>query len=172
MQFPQPGFSTSTRSRCHAVVMVAAVGNNDVQCDRQLQFREQVSSIFDHWDLGEIYSQRASVMPRFLWGSFRVALKAALQEILLGVARRNDLQQVRAWKLLLLLPRMLLHRPPRGGQISKDKLIARFDEFAAGQWQELLRASAKCAEDAGKLSRRQRRRDHVGDPGIEVCAVG
>ena len=30
----------------------------------------------------------------------------------------------------------------------KDKLIARFDKFAAGQWQELLRASAKCAEDA------------------------
>ena len=87
----------------------------------------------------------------------------ALEEILLGVTRRNDLQQVRAWKLLLLLPRMLLHRPPRGGQISKDKLIARFDKFAAGQWQDLLRASAKCAEDAGKLSRRQRRRDQVDE---------
>ena len=62
-----------------------------------------------------------------------------------------------------MLSRMLLHRPPRGGQISKDKLLARLDKFAAGQWQELLRASVKCAEDAGKLSRRQRQREQVAE---------
>ena len=70
---------------------------------------------FDHWDLGETFSQRVSVLRsvmRFLWGSFRVILKVVFEEILLGVARRNDLQQVRVWKLLLLLPRMLLHRLP------------------------------------------------------------
>ena len=48
-----------------------------------------------------------------------MAVKVALEEIMAGVSRRNEFQQVRAWKLLLLLPRMLLHRPPRGVQIGK-----------------------------------------------------
>ena len=86
-------------------------------------------------------------------------MKVALEEIMAGVSRRCEIQQVRGWKLLLL-PRMLLHRPPRGGQIGKSKLIERFDKFAAGQWQDLLVASVKCSEEPGKLSRRQRRRDH------------
>ena len=38
-------------------------------------------------------------------------------------------------------------------------MIERFDKFAAGQWQDLLVASVK-SEEAGKLSRRQRRRDY------------
>ena len=95
----------------------------------------------DHWDLGETFAQRGCLMrsvPRFLWGSFRVAMKVALEEIIAGVSRRSEIQQVRGWKLLLLLPRMLLHRPPRGGQIGKSKLIERFDKFAARQWQDLL----------------------------------
>ena len=53
-----------------------------------------------------------------------------------------------------------MHRPPRGGQIGKSKLVERFDKFAAGQWEDLLVASVKCSEEAGRLSRRQRRRDY------------
>ena len=110
-------------------------------------------------------------VPRFLWGSFRVAMKVALEEIMAGVSRRSEIQQVRGWKLLLLHPRMLLHRPPRGGQIGKSKLIEIFDKFAAGQWQDLLVASVKCSEEAGKLSRRQRRRDQAVEAN-QVCAIG
>ena len=69
--------------------------------------------LIDHWDLLETLAQRGCLMrsvPRFLWGSFRVAVKVALEEIMAGVSRRSEIQQVRAWKLLLLLPRMLLHR--------------------------------------------------------------
>ena len=54
-------------------------------------------------------------LPRFLWGSFRVALKVVLEEVLSGQSRRDIAQQERGWKLFLLLPRMLLHRSPRGG---------------------------------------------------------
>ena len=52
----------------------------------------------DHWDLDEIFARRASVMktvPRFLWGSFRIALRVALAEIVNGAVRRNELQQER-----------------------------------------------------------------------------
>ena len=105
--------------------------------------------LLDHWDLGETFAQRGCLMrsvPRFLWGSFRVAMKVALEEIMAGVSRRSEIQQVRGWKLLLLLPRMLLHRPPRGGQIGKSKLIERFDKFAARQWQDLLVARNQVAK--------------------------
>ena len=41
----------------------------------------------DEWNLEEVFSHRGVVMrvvPRFLWGSFRVAMKLALEEILSG----------------------------------------------------------------------------------------
>ena len=77
-------------------------------------------------------------VPRFLWGSFRVALKVALDEINAGHESRSILRQERGKKLLLLLPRMLLHRSRRGGLLSRDKLVARFDKFAAGHWHTLI----------------------------------
>ena len=46
----------------------------------------------------------------------------------------------------------------KGGLIGKSKLIDS-DKFAAGQWQDLLVASVMCSEEAGKLLKRQRRRD-------------
>ena len=67
----------------------------------------------DEWQLEEVFAHRGSLMrsaPRFLWGSFRVATKLALEEILKGEESGNVLQQERAWKLFLLLPRMMLHR--------------------------------------------------------------
>ena len=36
-------------------------------------------------------------------------------------------------EVVLLLPRMLLRRPGRGGNISRSKLVQRFDDFCAGQ---------------------------------------
>ena len=115
----------------------------------------------DDWNLQEVFRTRASVMrtvTRFLWASFRAALKIALEEILAGQQNRQTHRQERGWKLFLALPRMLLHRPPRGGLISKEKLMQRFDKFVSGQWTELLRASCECAEEAATASRRRRRR--------------
>ena len=55
--------------------------------------------------------------------------------------------------------RDLLHRPPRGGNIHKNKLAQRFDDFAAGKWMQLLHASRKCDEEASVAMHRKRRRD-------------
>ena len=72
----------------------------------------------DMVDIAEVFSVRAVVMksvPRFLAGAFRGALKAGLQEICKGRAANNVVVEERGWKLFLLIPRLLLWRPPRGG---------------------------------------------------------
>ena len=127
----------------------------------QRQHNVQDSPSWISGDVDDIFSRRASVMktvPRFLWGSFRIALKVAIEEILNGAARRNVVQQERGWKLFLLLPRMMLHRSPRGGLIGREKLVSRFDKFAAGQWHDLIMASNKCAEEAATVRQRRARR--------------
>ena len=40
----------------------------------------------------------------------------------------------RGWKLFMMLPRMLLHRPPRGGLIPRHKLVHLFEMFSRGEW--------------------------------------
>ena len=58
----------------------------------------------------------------------------------------------------MLLPRMLLHRPPGGGVIPRSKLVARFEVFTRGEWIQLLTASTLCNEKAASARQRQRRR--------------
>ena len=52
-----------------------------------------------------------------------------------------------------MLPRMLLHRPPRGGLIPRHKLVHRFEMFSRGEWWDLIRD-----EQAAVGHRRRRRR--------------
>ena len=72
---------------------------------------------------------------------------------------RKQFHQNRGWKLFLLLPRLMLHRPPRGGKVHRSKLVERFDDFARGSWNK----SVKCDEDAATAHTRKRRRHQVGD---------
>ena len=111
----------------------------------------------DAVDLSEIFRRRAVVMksiPHFLRGPFRNALLMALEE----VCAVEGIRRERGWKLFLLLPRLLLHRPPRGGTIPKHKLVARFESFASGQWSSLLRESEEGCEIAATARARHRRR--------------
>ena len=62
--------------------------------------------------------------------------------------------------MLLLLPRMLLFRPARGGVVSRQKLEARFRSFEDGHWIELLSERTACAEKAHTQSARRRRHQH------------
>ena len=71
-------------------------------------------------------------VPAMLKGAFRSALRVALKEIVDGVEANHNTRATRAWKLLLLLPRMLLFRPPRGGLVPRKKLESRFAQFQAG----------------------------------------
>ena len=69
--------------------------------------------VLDAWSLQELVSKRAAVMknvPRAVKWPFRNALQFALEE-----ATTERCRQERGWKLFLLLPRTLLHRPRRGG---------------------------------------------------------
>ena len=114
----------------------------------------------DGEDMSRVFAQRAAVMkavPKFLWGSFRIALKLALEEVAAG-STTNDRRQERGWKLFLVLLRMLLHRPPRGALLRKEKLMAQFEKFSVGQWTEPLRARDSCSEKAAVASRRRKRR--------------
>ena len=70
----------------------------------------------------------------------------------------------------MLLPRMSLHRPPRGGFISKAKLAARFEDFSHGRWQKLIDAGRHCVEEAATaVSRKRHRTNQQSD--IERRAV-
>ena len=62
-------------------------------------------------------------VPRFLKGAYRAALRQALDIIGVGEERGE---------LFLLSPRMFLHRPPRGGLVSKKKLKDRVSMFCSG----------------------------------------
>ena len=78
----------------------------------------------------------------------RFAMEEAVSE---EVAR-----QERGWKLLFLLLRMLLFRPPREGLISKGKLANRFSALSRGEWVILLESSARRDEQAAVPRRRRR----------------
>ena len=67
--------------------------------------------------------------PKFLRGAYRSAIRVALTEADHGIAVGDEVRLCRAWKLLLLLPRMLLHKPARG----EEKLKERFKFFLPGK---------------------------------------
>ena len=75
----------------------------------------------------------------------RVAMDEALHT--------NEVRRTRGWKF----------RPGRGGNISRSKLVQRFDDFCAGQWTQLLSASASCDSDAMVAKHRKRRRQTPED---------
>ena len=108
-----------------------------------------------------MFALRGAVMktvPKFLFGPFRNALKFAMEEATTGVPDRESVRQARGWKLLLLIPRLLLHRPPGGARIPKRKLVERFEKFSRGEWHDLIRESTTCDEKAAVSRRRSRRR--------------
>ena len=75
----------------------------------------------DAVELSLMFDRRAPVMkniPHFLRGAFRNCLRLAME-----ACQRDPVRCERGWKLFMLLPRMLLHRPPRGGNIPRVPLF-------------------------------------------------
>ena len=94
----------------------------------------------DEVDLNTIFARRANVMrsiSHFLKGPYRAAVRLAMREDSCG------------WKLFLLLPRMFLSRPPRGGLVLKTRLMERLSLFHNGQWSDLVERSAVDAAQLG-----------------------
>ena len=110
-----------------------------------------------------VFKQRPCLMksvPGFMKWAYRSAMRVAFAEIDQGRVERDATRSSRGWKLFLLLPRLLLHKPPRGGLVPKRKLQHRFGVFADGDWACLLASSMKHASRAAQASsRRSRRQD-------------
>ena len=94
------------------------------------------------YDAETVLSHPCSMLrapPRFLKGPLRKALRFAL-DLIYHAGSPEGLGQEHAWKIWLLLPRMLLFRHP-GSSVPKREFLARFDDFFHGRWQALVRAS-------------------------------
>ena len=112
-------------------------------------------------DLEKVFEVRALVMksvPGFMKGAFRGALKISLEEIRKGQVTRNAETTTRGWKLFMLLPRMLLCRPPRGDLIPRKRLEERLAAFNTGDWVTLVEFSLECAVQGVVAQSRKRRR--------------
>ena len=108
-------------------------------------------------------SQRACLMKSvlgFMKGFYRSAMRVALVEIDEGRNHRALLRTSRGWKLFLASPRLLLHRPARGGQIPKVQLQRRIEVFSRGD-------SSRAAQG---FSRRRRRVVHDDVDARAACA--
>ena len=117
-------------------------------------------------DMREVFQRRAVVMrtvPVFLKGAFKAALRVALEERILGEANGDFIKIQRAWKLFMLLPRMILFRPPRGGKVPRKQLEERCQAFARGDWMYLVRQSMQAAEQGSVHASRRRRRQRGDD---------
>ena len=81
------------------------------------EIRDALISL-DSVDLQSVSRRRACVMrscPTFLVGSYRAAMRLVMTEAELESASGDEQRRTRGWKLFLLLPRIFLFRPPRGG---------------------------------------------------------
>ena len=97
----------------------------DVGLPRNVVLRMALS-LLDDVDTSVVFRQRAAVMrtvAHFLRSSYRNAMKLALEEATWGNHRMDAVRQERGWKLFMLLPRMLLHRPPGGGSRKRNWLV-------------------------------------------------
>lgn len=54
------------------------------------------------------------------------------------LAARTETESTRAWTLWLLLPRLLLHRPPGTRTLPKEEWRKRLLAFQQGEWQHIL----------------------------------
>ena len=84
----------------------------------------------------------------------------------------SETRMTRGWKLLLL-PRLLLWRPVRGGLVSKKDLELRFRSFQTGQWRELLNNSQDPPEISAEATSPVRRNcREKSNPGPVSCQSG
>ena len=128
-----------------------------VDCGRsQSEAFASMSSV----DLKECFTFRACLMrivPHIMKGAFRLAIRTALEEILVGHRSGSEERMTRGWKLFMFLPRMMFFRPRRGGTISRQKLEERVRLFQEGRWRQLLDQSRANDQQAHQISARKRR---------------
>ena len=75
------------------------------------------------------FERRAFVLSRVLWPPLFTLMRPGMRHL-----TKEKLVKVRVWKLLLLLPRVLLHAVGRGGDSGRKALHARVHVFDGGRW--------------------------------------
>ena len=110
-------------------------------------------------------------------GTFRLGLRVALEEALVGFSQRSDVRMARGWNLFMLLPRMMLHKPPRGDGVPSKKLEERANcsRMASGRscWREVFPVTSTpttCPHE-GVDTRRTALRREQNDPEILSTSV-
>ena len=122
--------------------------------------RQEAFASLDVVELKSVFSHRAHLLrtiPFILKGAFRSALRTGLDEVIAGHDQGNESRLTRGWKLFMLLPRLLLHRPARGGMVPRKKLEERVSCFQEGMWLRLLEESQSSEAQAHQASSRRRR---------------
>ena len=120
----------------------------EVRFQRENNFQAAFLSL-DDINIKEMFETRAQVMrtvPFFMRGALRGGFRVAIDEVVAGRESGDRNREERGWKLFFLVPRMLLHRPRRGGLIPRKKLQERVDKFSRGSWVELARDGWAAAE--------------------------
>ena len=87
-------------------------------------------------DLKECFTFRDCLLrtvPQIMKGAFRLAIRTALEQILVGHRSGSEERMTRGWKVFMFFPRMMLFRPRRGGTISRQKLEERVRFLQEGQ---------------------------------------
>ena len=117
-----------------AVALTRAAGSWLDGLDLSAEFRNPVPTL--------------QTVPRFLITGVRHALVAALGAIRAAHEGRDEAARVRAWKLFLLLPRLLLARSAQIGADGRAALMRRIELFRQGRVDELHAQSAAEHEQA------------------------
>ena len=133
----------------------------------RIQARAKAFASLDSVNLVDTFHHRPPLMqtPWVLRGAFRAAIQEVLQKILERSVSNDEVKATRGWKLLLLLPRMILFRPGRGGSVPRSNLEARITSSQRVLWLELFAEGSSCVERVHTQSVRGRRRQQHDDEG-------
>ena len=111
---------------------------------------QQAFEQLDQVELDQVFGRKAIVLqavPYFMRGPARNAYRTALQA--LRAPQRKDPNgpdATRAWKLFLLVSRLLLFRAPGQKQVPKEDFARRASMFQDGRWIDLLAESNASTE--------------------------
>ena len=120
----------------------------------------------DSVDLANVLRRRGHVMrsvPVVIKGAYTATMRICMEEVLKSKRVHDVDSDQRAWKLFLLLPRMLLFRPTTGGNVSKGHLMERLDLFTNGQWNQLIARSNQISQAVASINARRRRHEAGSD---------
>ena len=99
-------------------------------------------SQLDEIELAEVFVTRVPTLrkcPPSFARRLRQAFSIALSERLRAKLENDVEGEIRTWKLFVLIPSMLLHRPRGAGSVGRSELAHRFEDYQHGRWADLMR---------------------------------